>query len=405
MSPASALLFAFATTLVQPDRRPTVTVTAEDAQIVDLAVQWRSMTGPAGGRYDRYGWEARSYNQLLAADTVSDTTVAVRILRPMLPDSHVVRIYVRGVGPDGAGPWGWASLPLVVAGRSAGNVPERRPVAGSPERAPPPTPAGARRLPTDRRGGSHEPDAFQTIGGRTFATKASTPADSGRGAGAFPVGGSEGFDPFEHRFSTLTIASDPNAPLSAPGVLRVAFSEGDPGGRAPALVRSAASRWRAVRDLYVRYAFRLSESFIVTRLSDARLFGYDLDWNLGIADMIVAVGGGEYQYQTDLRGTRPACQRARGYPAAGNAGTIAPGRWYIVEVLIGAGDPGMCNGTLQVWINGRSVIDARGVGLGEPGTTTSAFRGVRFEPIWEVSGRSVPRSFAIDLDDLYVSGR
>lgn len=421
MSATSALLFATTVLLQQLDRRPIVTVTAEDAESVDIAVHWLSMSDRAGNRYRRYGWEARNYNELIASATVDDTATTVRLLRPEPPDSQVVRIYVRGIGTDGPGPWGWASRPLTVyssAGteRSRGPPPDQaeseppepsRPEPSRPEpsRPEPLRPAAPPPELGERRGGSHEPDDFLGIAGRRFATRASNPADGGSGGGPFPTGGAEGFDPIEHRFASLEVVNDPTAPISPPTVLRTAYEASAPGGRAPGLLRTDTSRWRPVRDLYVRYAIRLSETFTITPRFDTRLFGFDLDRDVGVRDMIVGVGPGEYQYQADLRGSRPACQGATGYPARGDAGMLVPGRWYVIEVLLLAGDPGICNGSLEVWIDGRPVINARQVGLGDAEAPPSRFTRVRFEPIWEVSGRAVPRPFSIDLDDIYISGR
>lgn len=451
----------------QQGRRPVLRIISTETLVVEIEVRWNAASIP--GTYARYEWEARNRNVLLADDTTASTVDTMAVRRPRETDTLEVRTFVRGIGPDGPGPWGWGSDPLLVPGAPGGRsvtgetgepppsptptpggvatrapaepprdstnrilpLPDRSTVqSGSPvQRRPPPpperrgtdsvvAPLTARPQPAvpsapqtlPKRGGSHEPDDYRTIVGRPFDSRAVRDGDRGEGSLPYRHGGSEGFDGIEYRSDRLTIVQAPDAPLSPPNVLDIRYPRGMTGGRAPGTVQTQRTGWTNPEGLYIRYAFRLSRNFAGHPTTTNKIFHYWVDGNR-VFDRVVGSGNGRLQYQVAKQGGAPSCQRIKRSPANSRLipnrgnGSIERGRWYIVELQMVLNTPGGCDGTVRAWLNGRLIIEYTDIGIRRSDEGRLRWQQIQLSPTWGGGGSRVPHDFHLQIDDIYVSGR
>jgi hypothetical protein len=83
---------------------------------------------------------------------------------------------------------------------------------------------------------------------------------------------------------------------------------------------------------------------------------------------------------------------------------IRKGEWHLVEFLIEPNAPGMSNGRLTAWVDGRVVVDARDVPFFREGAT-QRWTGVYFSPIYASPPVLPPADQYFDLSHMRVMVR
>jgi hypothetical protein len=255
---------------------------------------------------------------------------------------------------------------------------------------------------------ANEPAGYAAIVGRGFNSKASDDADRGTGEFPYKSGGSEGWDGVEQRAGRFTIIEDATAPVSPANVAQLEYTEGMNGGSAPATLQT---QWFPTvhgvnyQELYVSYAFKISDDFHGHRTSTNKLFHYWVASTNRIFGRLVGTDDGPLQYQIGLQGSAPPCEtRSRLVPNQGESGVLSRGEWYEMELQFVLNTTGMCDGIFRVWVNGTKIIEYTDVGILQRGEGNSVFNQVQLSTTWGGGGDVAPHSFFLWVDEVYASG-
>ncbi|RXW21823.1 hypothetical protein EST38_g4045 [Candolleomyces aberdarensis] len=97
------------------------------------------------------------------------------------------------------------------------------------------------------------------------------------------------------------------------------------------------------------------------------------------------------------------CNPTYGASIARGSFKFARGAWTTVAERVKLNDPGRSNGELQLWVNGRSVIDIKGVVLRDSGA--GKLRGIQFQTFFggSTSDWASPKDQEVYFSDLSVA--
>jgi hypothetical protein len=293
------------------------------------------------------------------------------------------------------------------------------PVDSTAAPPPPPDPLG----PLPPPSATHEPTGYLPVIGRHFDALGT--GNNGRGSGSLPwkSGGSEGFDDAESRYPNVKLATDSTAPLSPGGVLHFVYppqvvpvgSTFNPGIVQTLPFTGASHGSRAYRKMYVRTAFRVSPNWQGHSTSTNKLVFFRSDGGSKRAEPILrlrGVGSGALVLNVDLQGSPRDVRNlantslnpnTAGANAAG-AWSIQRGKWYVVEILLEAGQNGSADGMLRIWVNGVLTHEYMNIEYDPIPSVSNYWDTLHVSPNWGGTGGTISQTMWLEFDDFYVSG-
>ena len=217
-----------------------------------------------------------------------------------------------------------------------------------------------------------------------------------------PEWSTEGYHFAAGQASTLSIVQVPEAPKSAPNVLRIGFPRGFPGGGAP-------SRWgsRALPqnhgEIYVCLWLRASSNFSNNGNVGTKLFFIRDSLNNHF------IGLGISNKPTDLfPGTGLQFRdNSKSYNLGQNvtaANRIDGGQWHKLEIIWRANTPGLRDGSYRQWVDDVLVSRSDQVLFFLAGQTPQ-WTYLWFDPTFGGGRNPVPNDQYLDFDHLFVSVR
>jgi hypothetical protein len=259
----------------------------------------------------------------------------------------------------------------------------------------------------------HEPDGFERITSRDFASKAQTDADRG------PTG-SQGWDGAEYRYRNVRVESQADAPLSPPWVMRFTYPAGrvpQRGSLSPGVVQTLSFRneihgRRQMRKIYLRTAFRVSPNFQGHPTGTNKLIFIRADGNVRCEPIIRlrGSGNGPLVLNVDLQGSpRDTRNRANSSlnpngPAGSAASNVTRGQWHLLEAVLEMGNNGASNGRLRVYLDGRLSHEYNDIEYEPRADHTSYWDHLHVSPVWGGQGGTVTQEMFLEFDEFYLSG-
>jgi hypothetical protein len=192
---------------------------------------------------------------------------------------------------------------------------------------------------------------------------------------------------------------DRTAPHSPPGIARAYFHQGFEGGRGP--VRLNWDIEGEHRTLYLSFWMRLSENWVGHRSGVNKIFHLWIDGRNMAYLSAQGAGAGPYAAQVRLQGIAEE-PIARNLTPRGDAPRLRRGTWHHWEVVLTANTPGVRDGRVEWWIDGRPAGRAEHIGFvkarGRPYWTQ-----VSWNPTWGGMGGTIPAVQWMDMDHIQVS--
>jgi hypothetical protein len=268
----------------------------------------------------------------------------------------------------------------------------------------------------------NEPAGFLPIVGRRF--DAIGTGSNGRGAGTLPwkTGGSEGFDDAESRYANTALVQDSSAPLSPGGVLRFTYPARDVAAGStfnPGVVQTLpfsgpAYGSRSYRRMYVRTAFRVSANWQGHPTATNKLVFFRAEGQVHHEPILRlrGTGNGSLVLNVDLQGSprdrrnvaNSSLNPNTAESATAGAWNIQRGQWYVVEVLLEAGQNGAANGKLRIWVNGVLTHTYEDIEYDALPTRDGRWDTLHVAPTWGGQGGKIHETMWLDFDEFYVSG-
>lgn len=201
------------------------------------------------------------------------------------------------------------------------------------------------------------------------------------------------------RGDRFSLVLDAQAPCSPPGVGRVSFSRGFPGGSGPANLYYDIPP--GYRKLYVSFCVRLSPNWVGHRSGVNKILHFWIaDRNRAI---ISATGSGSGRLTPQFRLQALADAKSARNLGIRSGRSIERGRWQRVELIIASNTPGIPNGRVQWWVDGQLAGDFSQLPFVGPGEDAD-WRRVSWNPTWGGTGGAILAEQFMDIDDLYISG-
>ncbi len=243
----------------------------------------------------------------------------------------------------------------------------------------------------------HQPDGFHLLTERDFSRLATSPSDTV---------GMQGWDAHEEsQFPNLSIANDPLAPRSPPGVLQASYAAGTTGGSSAA-TPGRLQRWldTPAQSVYLSVWVQLSANWQAHSTGTNKVL---FVWINGQPRFFVSAEGSRsdaLQPSGRLQGTPDDLQRGREVlpPNLSNGGHVVPGAWQRWEMVVKANTPGMRDGEFHLWMDGVEVgryTDVQYLAAGE----SQPFMMIDIEPIWGGGGDRLAAAQWMRFDHIYVS--
>jgi hypothetical protein len=207
------------------------------------------------------------------------------------------------------------------------------------------------------------------------------------------------------RDRNFSIVADPSAPISPPSVGRAEFPAGYRGGRGPIDTYLEFGE-REYKSIYVSAWIKLSENF-----EGAPSNGINKLFHIWIGGKSVVVlslqGRNRSQIFPQMR-LQNVQTGGRGVsfnlsPGRGSGVRVERGSWHQLEILLRVNSPGVPDGEVHWWLDGKRAGQDMRVGFRRFGMDASWER-VSWNPTWGAPRDVVSQPMAIYMDQLYVSG-
>jgi hypothetical protein len=197
----------------------------------------------------------------------------------------------------------------------------------------------------------------------------------------------------------FAFTNDPSVPCSPPGIGRVRFRRGFPGGRGPAALSYEIPP--GYKKLYVSFCLRLSRRWM------GHPSGVNKVLHFWIADRNRVVFSATGIEQGPLR-PQFRLQALHARDGARNLGprpgiTLRREVWHRIEIILTANTPDLPNGRIQWWVDNQLAGDVSNIPFVGPGWPND-WRRISWNPTWGGTKGVIPADQYMDMDDLYVSG-
>jgi hypothetical protein len=204
----------------------------------------------------------------------------------------------------------------------------------------------------------------------------------------------------------FALASDTTAPLSPPNVGQITFPAGFQGGSAAG--RSWPGGLRS-RTLHVAAWLRFSPNFQSHATGINKVFHFFID---DVNRLFFQANGGGLAPAIGLQQLAAPFNNGAGH--VGTAVLLSPnldpgarmtrGQWHRVDLLLRGNTPGVANGAVMAFLNGRKVLDHEGIMFAAEGGD-GRWRGFNWSPTWGGTGDLVAEEMYIQLDHIVISGK
>lgn len=191
---------------------------------------------------------------------------------------------------------------------------------------------------------------------------------------------------------------EPRASAPGRGIARAYYRVGFPAGSGP--VRVNWDLGRGYRQLYLSFFVRLSENWQGHRSGVNKIFHLWINDRNMVYLSAQGAGAGPYAPQVRLQGIAEERPSRNLSPRGGLR--IRRGQWYQWEVLLTANTPGVPNGRVQWWIDGKLAGSADGINFVKPGGRAE-WGTVSWNPTWGGMGGQIGAVQWMDMDDIYIS--
>lgn len=204
--------------------------------------------------------------------------------------------------------------------------------------------------------------------------------------------------------ASLSIVSDPAAPVSPSNAIRATYFAGHQTGTEPG---HAGTRHTAFGKVYICFSVKLSSNWV----------GNGTGTNKIIYEWIVSPAKPAFFFSAEGVGgntLRPYARLQDIVTFPGGNGNLSPnlvpsaaivrGRWHIIEVYLQGNTSGAANGVIDWYLDGVRVGSVGGIGW-SPGATT--FNVIEFRPIWGGLSTSpaITSTQTMDMDHIRMSGK
>jgi hypothetical protein len=255
----------------------------------------------------------------------------------------------------------------------------------------------------------NEPFGFTTISERSWNVIATWPTDPSAENGWDSIEGKS--DIVSPNPNTLTIFSDPTAPISPSNVAQIMYPSGAAGGGSFTVAQRKWSVNLRYNQLYIRYYLKVSSNFEGHSTTTNKIFHYWITGNSGsdpdggnrVFDRIVGSGSDSIlDFQIGLQGVPDTRSQL-----TGSIGTCTFNRdqWYQIENLFIANSPGVANGIVRTWINGVKVIDYNNVEILSGSDIAPAWVEAQWSPTWGGGGGHLTKTCYMWMDHTYISAK
>jgi hypothetical protein len=229
--------------------------------------------------------------------------------------------------------------------------------------------------------GSHEPDGYARISRRGFDAKEEH-GWTDRGDGNF------------------SIVRDAAAPRSAPNIGQARFPAGHPSGSGPIMTSLALSS--RPTEIYLSFWVRLSPNWAGNDAGVNKVFFLWMHEQPIVALSAQGAGSARLEPQVRLQATPMGSPVLR--PNLVPSAEIVRGRWHRWELVMKANTPGIADGEVHWWIDGRKVARHGQIAFADR-RQSNEWSEVSWNPTYGGSGRPVPVEQVMQMDEAYVSGR
>jgi uncharacterized protein YjdB len=259
-------------------------------------------------------------------------------------------------------------------------------VRGGQTQSPPPPSSGISGV---------EPQGNKVITDRNFNSIATSLND---------FAGAQGWYLDEANSKRFSIVQRSDAPLSPSSVVRFAFPAhrvSDGNSFSPGLM--AKDLDSSKRQLYARFAVRLSPNFIFNPSGNQKLHLVHSDGDPGARLLFSFVGTGA-DARVDMI-LNDGVDGGRHLVLKNNLRDpqVARGQWHVFEVLAVLNDPGMSNGVLRVRMNGQDISNHTNVRYIPAGSSGRGWTEWKTDPVWGGTGGVINEEMDILLDHIYIS--
>lgn len=200
----------------------------------------------------------------------------------------------------------------------------------------------------------------------------------------------------------VTFGTDPKAPLSPGGFARMTYPTGFLGGRAPGTTGTKSFGGRRPQELYVRLGVRVSANWYGHPSTVNKILHF---WTtVPQRNMVYLALSGAGKQPLGIRvvcqGTPndAACTRLLANTRVRSG--FSRGAWHVIEVYLRLNTRGQADGVLRLWLDGVLTHDYRTLRL-----DAAAWSLVDWSPTWGGMSGVLSAPQAMDVDEIYVSGR
>ncbi len=217
----------------------------------------------------------------------------------------------------------------------------------------------------------------------------------------------------------FSLGTDASAPQSPPSIGVVTFESGYSGEGITGCV-VGYSGW-ARSDAYVEFWFKVSKNWQGHTSGVNKIFY--------LTDSSTTGGGNPFYFEVHGTGSNPlyfGITRQGSFTPSqtllewnGAIPTGAPnevtvnasdaqvvrGKWYHIEVLVNGSTPGVANGAVQAWLDGKEILKYTNFET-FPSSSDGTLNSLRWEPIWGgISNTNVTNTMEQYMDGIYLSGK
>jgi hypothetical protein len=253
--------------------------------------------------------------------------------------------------------------------------------------------------------------ANETSVGDESGSDPETPSSSG-GSTNFTVHKFSAFNQVEDGGFDLTgsnnfsVSYDASSPGSPGNVLQVRFPKGLETGTGPGTLYH--SDYLLERNAYFSFYFKVGSDADLTEdsrtnkvafLNAYRSTGTYAMFFLTVTDN--GEGSNRFYLRLNGQGLEQSPNAVNWVPNQNAFGWFPGSQWVKVEGRIDLNTPGVADGRVRLWVNGKLTTDYSGIKMVTPGHTSSGtFSNIKVQPTWGSDGDTIEREYYFWYDDL-----
>lgn len=203
------------------------------------------------------------------------------------------------------------------------------------------------------------------------------------------------------------IVQDSTAPVSSPNVGQITYAAGFVGGSGAANVYPRSFSYRT---LHVSIWIRFSENFQSHATGINKIMHFFVNGLNRVflqangADLALAFGVQQLAAPFDVGNGQVGTAAILPPNASSQLTTFTRGQWHRVDLILVANTPGVANGSVMAFLDGRKVNSYHGLMFVESGGN-GFWEGMNWNPTWGGTGDTVNQKMSMQIDHLILRGR